>query len=572
MKQTIFETRQRADELLKNAIAIWRQSDQSDFLEGIENDPVFSLLISVLAYQANELDSDIERFRDDVLDEFANLLTPYEVGRAIPATAFINVGLSEDTPEKELNEETYFTLGETGHKFMPLLHSRVFNMSVRSFTRIDGRRWKVTIEFPYSVTDLSGWTFSINDVSFEDLSVTVMGEPLPLVKPWEYSEIPLNSCFSLDAMLYNRSQVYNASTECLDLFARQNVRVYSVKQHNPEKFIPVETDKIDVVFEFMGIDENVTFTRKNLSLNSVLLVNAQQQTVTLTSQNPIARVAGSNETDMYVEGNQQFMHLVRPAEFQIYKEVEIDVRRVAADRFNQGSLVKLLNSLINKFHSDFYAFQNISGLTGDTTITRLEEILSKLMQAAQGDNSQFVPGTYVMIKSQAALHNPSFSLDLNYLTTDGAVVNAFLNQDSRFDAPAGFDNTVTRQLAIPVPGSNEVRNDSVSRSMVRYYLMTNNRIVTPADIKIFCYNELMVRFGVAREMVRDISIQRRLQEDIHRCGYEILVNIVLTGSAFVKRSLADKIPETQILMQKMIEVRSANIYPIVVSINIEDTK
>jgi hypothetical protein len=36
--------------------------------------------------------------------------------------------------------------------------------------------------------------------------------------------------------------------------------------------------------------------------------------------------------------------------------------------------------------------------------------------------------------------------------------------------------------------------------------------------------------------------------------------------------MADKIPETQILMQKMIEVRSANIYPIVVSINIEDTK
>jgi len=60
MKQTIFETRQRANDLLKEAIAIWRQSDQSNRLEGIEDDPVFSLLMMALAYQANEADSEIE--------------------------------------------------------------------------------------------------------------------------------------------------------------------------------------------------------------------------------------------------------------------------------------------------------------------------------------------------------------------------------------------------------------------------------------------------------------------------------------------------------------------------------
>ena len=54
MKQTIFETRQRASEILKETIAIWRQSDQSDYLEGIEDDPIFSLLIMALAYRANE--------------------------------------------------------------------------------------------------------------------------------------------------------------------------------------------------------------------------------------------------------------------------------------------------------------------------------------------------------------------------------------------------------------------------------------------------------------------------------------------------------------------------------------
>ena len=42
MKQTIFETRQRADELMREAINIWRQSDMNDFLEGLETDPVLS--------------------------------------------------------------------------------------------------------------------------------------------------------------------------------------------------------------------------------------------------------------------------------------------------------------------------------------------------------------------------------------------------------------------------------------------------------------------------------------------------------------------------------------------------
>lgn len=54
MKQTIFETRQRAEELLREAINIWQQSDDNDKLEGLENDPILKLMITALAYQVNE--------------------------------------------------------------------------------------------------------------------------------------------------------------------------------------------------------------------------------------------------------------------------------------------------------------------------------------------------------------------------------------------------------------------------------------------------------------------------------------------------------------------------------------
>ena len=70
-------------------------------------------------------------------------------------------------------------------------------------------------------------------------------------------------------------------------------------------------------------------------------------------------------------------------------------------------------------------------------------------------------------------------------------------------------------------------------------------------------------------MVSDISVRRRQQMDYHDCGYEIVVEILLADNSFVKRSFADKVPQVEILLQKMIEVRSTNIYPILVSIQIK---
>ena len=93
MKQTIFENRQKADELIQEAIRVWRGSDHPDQLEGIEQDPVFSLLMTALAYQSNELENDLEQMKSDVLREFGHMLTSYEVGHAIPATAVVETAL-----------------------------------------------------------------------------------------------------------------------------------------------------------------------------------------------------------------------------------------------------------------------------------------------------------------------------------------------------------------------------------------------------------------------------------------------------------------------------------------------
>ena len=368
----------------------------------------------------------------------------------------------------------------------------------------------------------------------------------------------------MDTIIYNRSQTYEASTASLDLFARQNIRIFVIQPFTPLPAFASGVESVDLIFEFSGITENFVFNAKNLSLNPVILVNAQKHQTTLSGQTPIARVAGFDKNES--SANQQFLHAIRPSEEQIYGNSLVEVRRVAADRFNQGRLVKLLNSVIARFYSDYYAFQNIQGISGDKTIQSLQEILTRLMEAAQKDQFRQIPGVYLLLRNSNLIQSGKGSVDVSYLTTAGAAVNASLNTDSTFTVPVGLAAGETHQIAVPVLGRDEITEESAMASLSRYYIATCDRIVTPADIKLFCYNELLTRYGIVREMVKQLSVNRRIQKDRHSCGYEIVVDIVLADNPFVKRSFAEKVSQVEILMQKMIEVRSTNIYPVTVTI------
>jgi hypothetical protein len=118
-------------------------------------------------------------------------------------------------------------------------------------------------------------------------------------------------------------------------------------------------------------------------------------------------------------------------------------------------------------------------------------------------------------------------------------------------------------------GSDEITDEAAKTCLARYYIATCDRIVTSADIKLFCYNELLTRYGIVRDMVRKLTVNRRQQIERNGPGYEIVVEILLADNPFVKRSFEEKISTVEILLQKMIEVRSTNIYPITVTISIE---
>ncbi len=205
MKEDIYSTRQRATDLLNETLSIWQKGDHIDQLEGLAKDPVFSLLMTALAYRANEMDGEVERLRQDVLEEFARMMMPYEAGHAVPATTVVGMELQNDVPELTLDETSTFTLQEGGYSFMPLLRSRLVNADISSVIRLDGRRWKVVLSFQNPISDLSGLTFALRDERFKDVKISVNGHQLlPLVKPWHYANMPVQPCFSLSAKMQAR--------------------------------------------------------------------------------------------------------------------------------------------------------------------------------------------------------------------------------------------------------------------------------------------------------------------------------------------------------------------------------
>lgn len=564
MKQTLFETRERANELLREALEIWRQGDNSDQLDGIEKDPVFSLLMNALAYQENEIDNDISRLKQEIADDFARLMTPFEVGHAIPASAVVETMPDNSLAEVSVNKDSIFKL-EGRYSFMPLFNSKVINASIGSVERLDGRRWKVEFNFSNPIKDLSGFCFATRDIDYKTLSVKIQGSKLRLIRPWNYTELPFTPYFSPDSLIYTHGEAYTGSMLPMDIFVRQNIRMFWIDEFKSSVESGEQT-KLDMVFEFSGISENFIFDASKLVLNTILLVNAEEKEVSLSSQTPITRIAG------YSEGNndnisQQFLQLIRPSYNQLYSSTQLEVRRVSGDRFNQASLVKLLTSIVNKYHTDFYAFQNLDEMKSDKLLYNLQELIARMIRASKKEKLRNMGGVYLLLHNRSRMKDPSFSLNVKYLTTSGAGVNSSLKNDATFQSPANLNQTSTKQITRPVTGSDEVASETISKTLLRYYMITGDRIVTPADIKLFCMTELERIYGLSEDTIERVTVATRQSKEEYGSGYEICVDIHLNDSPIIKRSLAGRLPMIEIVLQKMLEVRSTGIYPFRVTIS-----
>ena len=562
MRKKIFATGELAKELQKEAIAIWRMGSNEEYFEGVENDPVVSLLITALAYQEYTADNELSRLKNEVLEDFSRMLIPYELCGAKPASALIQTRTEEGVNKVSLHSSTPFSLGENKFHFMPLLDTTVYNAKVESVVRLDARRWKVSINFKEEISSLEGFSFIVNNHNFKDLNISLGGKQISLVKPWHYANLPLSNCFSVDSMLYNETLAYDASTTWFDLFSQQNKRMFVVEKYTSDDIFTCPVDKIDLVFEFMGITDDFVFDKSQLIINTVLLVNTSLKTATLSVSNPIVRIADEEEqTD-------KLLHLMRPSSEQMYKSISFTLRRSAIERFNVDSLLKLLHCLIDKYSTDYYAFMQIDRLKNGLEVNRLYQWLVNLAKYLEESPIAMSSGVYLLLKKSKETLLEDESLTLQYLTTQGTAVNQYLSTRSVFNVPVGLSVQGTTMVAEPVLGQDEAVGSDVQNSMSKYYMVTNNRLVTPADIKIFCYNELLRRYNIDSSIIRNIVVKNAIHSERGHCGFETKVEILMIDDMFVKRSLSGKINEVELTLQKMIEVRSSFTYPVQVNIRI----
>ena len=263
MRKKIFATGEMAKELQREAMAIWRKSTNEETLEGMENDPVISLLMTALAYQNYTSDNELSRLKNEVLEDFSRMLIPYDLCHANPASVLVQTHTEDNVNAVSLHSGMSFSLSENRFNFMPLLETTVYNAVVESVVRLDARRWKVSINFKEEISSLEGFSFLVDNLNFKDLNISLNGKRISLIKPWHYASLPLSNCFSIDAMLYNESLAYDATTTWFDLFAMQNKRMFVVEKYGSEKFFTCPVDKIDLVFEFTGLGEDFSFDKSH---------------------------------------------------------------------------------------------------------------------------------------------------------------------------------------------------------------------------------------------------------------------------------------------------------------------
>lgn len=574
MNQNIFETRQRAAELLEEAVKIWQRSDRSDNLEGLENDPVFKLLLSAMAYQANEQESELEGLKEDILKEFESMLVMEGAGRAVPTVLAISAPLSSGTHTYTVNSKDDFIVSgkdDNMFHFSPIFKTRLINSSVRSVMRLDMRRWEVTIQFSEAVSNLSGFAFAISDYAFWSLKVSLSatGEEIPMSAPWNYINYPMASHFSLDTLFYNKIQsleiggarstfIPYSNYAALDLFAGMKLGFFVIDTMHD--IVPASTLKL--VFEFDGINNDFTFSQDDLFLNTIVLANAYKQSTSVSTSHPIAKLIGGNgaETD-----NAQFMYLLCPADRDITFDSHLHVRQIRAERFNKGRLLKLLHSLVAKYHSDYYAFESLGFDTTDTAMKQIQNALDSLVDNFMRKNDSVTPGEYVILANR----NPEkeqfqttkqLALNVDYLVTNGAKANDCLCATSTLKVSQYFD---AKRVAIidSAEGFDQVSDKNREKTLAEYFLSTGDRIVTPYDMKLFCYGQLVARYGMVRSMIDDVTVrmQENSQGGFHR--YEAVVTITMKASDFTQRAFGEKTAAIESALSKMIFMRSNGLYP-----------
>ena len=457
----------------------WESDNPNSPLYGMEKDPLVSMLITALAYQEDRIEQDLAHFRSSMVSELEEAMLPYHLLKATPSIAMMATAKAPGNWARCLvGADTSFTVlketfqGRGQFNFRPLFESNIIGATVVSVTPLLQGKWKLTLEVKDEKTVLGGVGFFFKGLTFDGLNMHLGEKEIPLINPWEYDRFPMNTDFSFWNLIYNQSLTFGTNEQWFDLWAETNVPYYMVDPYTP---IVLTRGIVELTLDIVGLKEQDLHT-DNVVINAFPVVNVNKRRYALTPSEPIVKIADDNDF---------FMNLV--GEYDTVEEADqFILRRYGCERFGFNELLRLADTLQKKSATDFYAYQTIPALKDGDRMRKLRILLKDIIAVVKKEGNPKT-GIYALLKEDAKVE---VGIPLTALYTDGAKGNDIPAGAQVLAVPNDFDSGQTRLLTATTGGRDEVVNEEERKMLSHYYTLTNDRIVTRADLKSFCIKEL----------------------------------------------------------------------------------
>ncbi len=539
--------KERFVELKKKIISFWsaegkwEKDNPNSPLYGLDKDPIVNMLITAMAYQESRIDDETETFRENMVGEFEEAVLPYHVIKATPAMSFMTTakiqGLSQSytvgTDADFVVQKETFSTHELFH-FQPLFESNIIEAEITSVNNDADGKVRLSLLVADEKVSLNGVGFFFRDMNFDDVVMRIGDKEVPLIKPWQYDNFPMNPDFSYWNVIYNKSLLFGAPEQWHDLWASQDVKYYMVDPSASN--VPLDNGVTEIALEFKGLVNNCIGT-DNVFINSFPVVNVSKKSFTLSSSEPIVKISCDNGVFMNFVGEKD----------TVGEADKFILRRYGCERFGLSELMRLIEKLQKKSNTDFYAYQLVPSMQDGDKMNKLrilvKDITSKIKTEAPVDQ-----GIYALLKEDAQIDS---AITLKALFTNGAKANGINAKSLVTSVPSELDIAKTRLLMATSNGRDEVEDNEEKKTLSHYYSLTNDRIVTRNDLKMFCVKELM-KMGF-----RDVTrVELSSGDDLSR-----------TVTAFVRKETSkSEIESAQRKIEKLIEVHSSGLMPVKVRI------
>jgi len=480
---------------IEKAVKHWKNEHHEASKSMGGNDPVLNLLLTALSYQAFQIEKNIENYEENMLRSLRDRIIPHHLIKPTPAFSIVETqinGTSESDSEKIIDETCSFEFEKNKKKytFFPLLTTKIINAECEEISHNENSI-KINLKSKQSIQNLSGMSFYIDSPEFvevEKITLVETAQSLPLIKPSQYNELPFTKMFNnRHWFMEETQQLFGTYDYWQEVFLTNTTNLYYIDNYNSKDLQIEDQQNIEVEIFFKRDIGDVN----EVKINCIPIVQVKkEETINLSKANPIKE---------FETATGDFLNLLAPEpttdhenNFEKYTNSFL-VRQFGIERYNPKILLQQLQEISDRHTSDYYAFQNIDGLKSQDRLNDLKEsvenLLAVLKKTSEDDNwnREIKKNSYYAVLRKNIGEN---NLYINYLTTSGEAANGIKQGEVATKTGSSLNRQKTQLLCETKGGRNSISNEIDKENIAKYHLLTNDKLITTADIRAFCYKEL----------------------------------------------------------------------------------